>query len=97
MSTGPAPSRRRIVTAALLLCGFALVLSVAPIFHHDFECHLKSPTHCPACVASPAADGPTFLSPGASMAAPTAATMGPLRRAPDSPPLGILKDRSPPF
>ena len=34
---------------------FALVTLVAPLLHHDFECHLKSRPHCDACTASPAA------------------------------------------
>jgi hypothetical protein len=30
---------------------------VAPLLHHDFECHLKSRIHCDACTATPAATG----------------------------------------
>jgi hypothetical protein len=36
---------------------YAVVLVVGPSLHHTFECHLKSPGHCPACIASPAASG----------------------------------------
>jgi len=32
---------------------YLLALGVAPLLHHDLECHLKSPTHCGACMASP--------------------------------------------
>jgi hypothetical protein len=32
---------------------YLLALSVAPLLHHDLECHVKSPTHCSACMASP--------------------------------------------
>jgi hypothetical protein len=30
-----------------------LALAAAPSLHHDLECHVKSPTHCNACMASP--------------------------------------------
>jgi hypothetical protein len=32
---------------------YVLALDVAPLLHHDLECHVKSPTHCNACMASP--------------------------------------------
>jgi hypothetical protein len=32
---------------------YLLALAVAPLLHHDLECHVKSPTHCTACMASP--------------------------------------------
>ena len=38
-----------------LLAVYALVLGVNPILHDDLACHLKSPTHCNACAASPSA------------------------------------------
>ena len=38
-----------------LLAVYVVVLCASPIFHHDLDCHLKSPSHCPGCVASPAA------------------------------------------
>ena len=42
-----------------VLCGllavYVAVLCASPVFHHDVDCHLKSPAHCPGCVASPAA------------------------------------------
>jgi len=41
-----------------VLCGllaYVVVLCASPILHHDLDCHLKSPAHCPGCVASPAA------------------------------------------
>jgi hypothetical protein len=34
---------------------YALILVVAPVLEHDFDCHLKSRTHCNMCVASPVA------------------------------------------
>jgi hypothetical protein len=48
--------RRRHRAAILWLLGiYALVLGVNPILHDDIACHLKSPTHCSACTASPSA------------------------------------------
>ena len=32
---------------------YVLALAVAPLLHHDLECHVKSPTHCDACMANP--------------------------------------------
>jgi len=39
----------------LLLGVYALLLVASPLLHHDLACHLKSPTHCDACVAHPMA------------------------------------------
>lgn len=32
---------------------YLLFLAVSPLLHHDFECHVKTPSHCGACMASP--------------------------------------------
>ena len=46
--------RRLVGWAFWLGVGFYLLaLGVAPLLHHDLECHVKSPTHCNACMASP--------------------------------------------
>jgi hypothetical protein len=45
--------RRAIVLAGAAV--YALLLMVNPILHDDLACHLKSPTHCNACTASPSA------------------------------------------
>jgi hypothetical protein len=34
---------------------YALLVMSAPVLHHDFACHQKSPTHCVACTANPSA------------------------------------------
>jgi hypothetical protein len=34
---------------------YALLLMANPVLHDDLVCHLKSPTHCSACTASPSA------------------------------------------
>jgi hypothetical protein len=46
-------ARRAWVTAGLILYGIALATS--PLLHHDLVCHLKTPSHCDACHASPVA------------------------------------------
>lgn len=44
---------RGLIFLALAL--FTLLVSVSPLLHHDLACHLKTPTHCTACLASPPA------------------------------------------
>jgi hypothetical protein len=53
----PAFARARTVRVrALAVVGlYALLVMSAPLLHHDFACHQKSPTHCVACVSSPSA------------------------------------------
>jgi hypothetical protein len=36
-----------------LLAVYAVLLAANPLLHHDVACHLKSPTHCTSCTASP--------------------------------------------
>jgi len=46
--------RTRLGRVALQIAALhALVAGSSPLFHHDFVCHLKSPTHCEACVQTP--------------------------------------------
>jgi hypothetical protein len=47
---------RQLRARTLAVVGFyALLVMSAPVLHHDFACHQKSPTHCVACVSSPSA------------------------------------------
>jgi hypothetical protein len=46
--------RLRLLAAAALVAYTAMV-SVSPALHHDLVCHVKSPTHCDACLANPLA------------------------------------------
>jgi len=39
----------------VILFLYALVLIASPVFHHDLECHIKTPDHCQACAAHPVA------------------------------------------
>ncbi len=47
-------SRRaaRCVLSLGLAC-YLLALGLTPSLHHGLECHVKTPTHCDACMASP--------------------------------------------
>ncbi len=56
MKWGRLPARTRIAALAFV-AAYLLVLTFTPVFHHDFLCHLTSPTHCEACTASPAVSG----------------------------------------
>src|ERR1700730_3828538 len=31
---------------------YLAILLIAPFAHHDLDCHLKTPLHCPACASS---------------------------------------------
>ena len=92
----PRQVRPRAALFALLTL-YVAVLCASPIFHHDFDCHLKSPSHCPACVASPVALrgecaidlGKTHLRPAGSVGYETAIAAAPLVAH-------GLKGRSPP-
>lgn len=53
MSAGRLRGFRLCVTLALGL--YAAAVAASPLLHHDFACHLTSPTHCTACAASPVA------------------------------------------
>jgi hypothetical protein len=53
-----ARTRVRGIAPRTILVGLALyvaLLAASPLFHHDLDCHLKSPSHCGACVANPLA------------------------------------------
>lgn len=51
--TAPGPGRRRRLRVFAIVGLYALLVMSAPLLHHDFACHQKSPTHCVACVSSP--------------------------------------------
>lgn len=47
---------RAFFSSLLLSLGlYATVVLASPSLHHDFDCHMKSPRHCQACVANPLA------------------------------------------
>lgn len=42
----------RARAVALSVGLYAVVLTAGPLLHHDLACHVKSRTHCTACVTS---------------------------------------------
>jgi len=87
-------NRRLAVLAAVL---YVAVLCVSPIFHHDFDCHAKSPAHCPACLANPAAVDAEHKAPLAVPQLLEAEDLPSSQIAAAAPLLvGSLKGRSPP-
>ena len=48
-------TRRRRGFVLVGVAVYALLVMVNPVLHEDLASHLKSPTHCNACMASPAA------------------------------------------
>ena len=75
---------------------YALLVMSAPLLHHDFACHQKSPTHCVACVSSPSAPRAT----AAVVVAPALSELGRVvehgRRQFRERPLLALPGRAPP-
>jgi hypothetical protein len=51
VNRGARPKRR--ATSWVGLGFYLLFLAVSPLLHHDLECHVKTPSHCGACMASP--------------------------------------------
>src|ERR1700682_1977777 len=43
---------RSLRSAAVEVAIYLVILLVAPFAHHDLDCHLKTPLHCPACASS---------------------------------------------
>lgn len=95
MADAPRHGWPRAVLCGLLV--YVVVLCASPILHHDLDCHLKSPAHCPGCVASPAGLRgesatdlrETLLPPAEAVGYETASAAAPLV-------VGGLKGRSPP-
>ena len=87
--------------ARAVLCGllavYVAVLCASPVFHHDLDCHLKSPAHCPGCVASPAAlRGESAVDLGETHLPPAEAVGSEAAIAATPPVAHGLKGRSPP-
>lgn len=88
---------RSLRTRTLAVLGlYALLVISAPVLHHDFACHQKSPTHCVACVSSPSAPRATAT----VVVAPTLSELGRVveegRRQFRARPLLALPGRAPP-
>jgi hypothetical protein len=79
-----------------MLAVYTLLLTVNPVLHDDLAGHLKSPTHCSACTASPLATRVEAVGP--SLPAPVEAS--PLEASANAAEAGtprlVLAGRSPP-
>src|SRR5213594_2049901 len=79
-----------------MLTLYALLLVVNPVLHDDLACHLKSPTHCSACVASPSASRVECVSPVLPAPVDAGRVETAEHAAETSAPVLILAGRSPP-
>lgn len=47
----PGPRARTSLWLGVVI--YFLALALNPVLHHDLECHVRAPSHCGACLASP--------------------------------------------
>ncbi|PYQ06374.1 MAG: hypothetical protein DMF82_06430 [Acidobacteria bacterium] len=96
MVLGRAFARRRRAAILWMLAVYALLLAVNPVLHDDLACHLKSPTHCSACTASPSASRVEAMGP--SLPAPVSlGSVEPMPSASETDtPLVVRAGRAPP-
>jgi hypothetical protein len=96
MVWGRAFGRRRRGAILWMLAVYALLLAVNPVLHDDLACHLKSPTHCSACTATPSASRVEAVGP--SLPAPVSlGSVEPQPRAFETDaPLAVRAGRAPP-
>ena len=97
MAYGPRLAGQRAIVLRIALCLYVLVLGAGPFLHHDLACHLKSRTHCTACVLNasisavdgghgPQCFGLSETGPIVRSVAPTPASVHVLRASGRSPP-----------
>jgi hypothetical protein len=79
-----------------ILALYGLLVAINPILHDDLACHLKSPTHCSACLASPSASRVEAVGLPAPLLAETGRVETVGRAAETAAPVLILAGRSPP-
>jgi hypothetical protein len=75
---------------------YALLVMSAPVLHHDFACHQKSPTHCVSCVSNPSAPRATATVVVATALSEVGAVVEAGRRQFHERPLLTLRGRAPP-
>jgi len=78
------------------LAVYALLLAVNPVLHDDLACHLKSPTHCSACTASPSASRVEAVGPSLPVPVATGRVEPPPRATETTAPVDVLSGRAPP-
>jgi hypothetical protein len=82
----------------LVVFAYAAVLCLSPRLHHDFDCHLKSPSHCTACMANPAASREADVVDPSAVVLPSAGAVERPRPARlESGCRVVLQGRAPPF
>jgi len=80
-----------------LIVVYAAVLCASPVLHHDIDCHLKSPTHCPACLANPAASRAESSRDLVTVSFPLAGAIERFRASCPAPPVRVVNaGRAPP-
>lgn len=81
----------------IALAVYAVLFAASPALHHDFACHVKSPSHCEACVANPVA---SRTEPSATLDTPRQRAAGetPVSAEPCAPgaPVSPASGRAPP-
>ena len=75
---------------------YALLVMVNPVLHEDLACHLKSPTHCNACMASPSASRVDGMGPILPVLADAGVVEPCIRIVVRAAPTPTLPGRSPP-
>ena len=96
MVSGRAFAGRRRGGILWMLAVYALLLAVNPVLHDDIACHLKSPTHCSACTASPSASRVEAVGPSLPMPVAAGRVEPPPRATETAAPVDILSGRAPP-
>jgi len=96
MVSGRAFAGRRRGAIVWMLAVYALLLAVNPVLHDDIACHLKSPTHCSACTASPSASRVEAVGPSLPAPASIGKVEPPARSSETDAPLVVRAGRAPP-
>ena len=52
VTIGKVGQYRSLRSVSVEVAIYLAILLAAPFTHHDLDCHLKTPLHCPACASS---------------------------------------------
>jgi hypothetical protein len=81
----------------IALAVYAALFAASPALHHDFACHVKSPTHCEACANNPLASRVETAVLAVTAALPAAGEVAPAAHHHDgADPVRIAAGRAPP-
>ena|SRR5437870_4630708 len=89
-------SRRRRDLVLVGAAVYALLVMVNPVLHEDLVSHLKAPTHCNACMASPSASRVEGMGPVLAVLAAVGWVEPACRTLVRTTPTPALPGRSPP-